>query len=885
MPDFEQIGVQAVVAGMAQFRADAAAYTRNILDMTGVTKVSAGAVDALGQVAIGAEREIGRLAVSFVRIANQELIRFIEGLVSAGAAGTTFVSATKTLQDHLDGIARVQLNPLFEQLGQLVTKASPAIEAFTQFALGAFDNLAQGALSWGENVVNQFAQGMWNAVGAVIQSLTNIANLVAYFLAPGSPPRLLPDIDDWGKGAMQAYLDGWGKANFSIFNELAGTIEGYIKSLSANASDTGLIPRILGAREAIAEAVDQARQTGVVTVDSLNKIYTAAGATTASMQAYVKSVFNLELANAQVTKAQDDLNKVTAEYDALLKPVTDKLGQVSEAQKQLSEDSEISQLKLVAADPNATAAEKRQAQLEIERILTERQQRALVASKGAAVDAAQAKLDASKKGADAAQDQFDTQKALMALQTQQNELIKQQIQLLERLNKASGGGAGGPKPGGGGGGGVVPKFSAGGFDLSKLIPPDIKAKLGELVSAFEDAFKAIAAKFQPTIDAINNLLLPAIGRLVKAFQDSWPKIEAVIADLLAFGVIVFGAILPIVINNLAESVDTLTKFWQRHGDTVLAIIDFLGRVIIVTLAGAVLLASAIIDIALRSIEGFFDLASALIRGNWKEAWDTIVLTVSQNVLTLLGAIQAFLTQVASIVGLDLGQIQATWAADWELINIAVSTVLTAMSTAINTWLTTASTAIGAWITQVQTDWNTFWAAVQTKVEAVTEAVRLAIDTKIAAGKKIITDATAALKTDWTTFWTDVQTKVENVVEAVRAAIDDKIHAAQTILETVMGALVATIQGPITAFNNLLGAAQAVWDFISTHVFGIPGSGSSTSSTSAYGGSATSVAAPAVSAAYSYANTSNYNLNVSSSREAQSLSTEFAIMQVLAGAPA
>lgn len=68
--------------------------------------------------------------------------------------------------------------------------------------------LAVDAFEWGANIVRQFASGIEGS-GYVADALQQIADDIAYWLMPGSPPRLLPDLPEWGRGALEAYLSGW----------------------------------------------------------------------------------------------------------------------------------------------------------------------------------------------------------------------------------------------------------------------------------------------------------------------------------------------------------------------------------------------------------------------------------------------------------------------------------------------------------------------------------------------------------------------------------------------------------------------------------------------------------------------------------------------------
>jgi len=64
-------------------------------------------------------------------------------------------------------------------------------------------------------------------MAAVVQVLNQIGQVITHWLQPHSPPLIVPDIDEYGAGAMDAYLQGFLEADFGIFNDIAGTITGY----------------------------------------------------------------------------------------------------------------------------------------------------------------------------------------------------------------------------------------------------------------------------------------------------------------------------------------------------------------------------------------------------------------------------------------------------------------------------------------------------------------------------------------------------------------------------------------------------------------------------------------------------------------------------------
>jgi hypothetical protein len=74
---------------------------------------------------------------------------------------------------------------------------------------GGFAELIARAADWGANIVEALAGGIEGS-GAIVRALNSVSRTMTYWLQPGSPPRLLPDLTRWGAGAAEAWLEGWG---------------------------------------------------------------------------------------------------------------------------------------------------------------------------------------------------------------------------------------------------------------------------------------------------------------------------------------------------------------------------------------------------------------------------------------------------------------------------------------------------------------------------------------------------------------------------------------------------------------------------------------------------------------------------------------------------
>jgi len=189
----------------------------------------------------------------------------------------------------------------------------------TNSAGAQFEGIANDAMAWGYNIINSLATGIIQGVVAVLNALAYVGNIIAGMLEALSPPRLLPDLDKWGAAAMTVYMEGWKNADFSAFNEIAGIVTNFLRSLSEKViSEKGLIPQILGAREAIAKAIEQVREMGTVTDAMLSNLIKKLGPVTAEFKEYIKNTLQMVLVEKQLADAQKALAVVTEFYDKKL---------------------------------------------------------------------------------------------------------------------------------------------------------------------------------------------------------------------------------------------------------------------------------------------------------------------------------------------------------------------------------------------------------------------------------------------------------------------------------------------------------------------------------------------------------------------------------------
>lgn len=299
---------------------------------------------------------------------------------------------------------------------------------------------------YGENIIRRLAEGMVNGIIYILPALRVVKDVITYWLKPGSPPRILPDLDVWGKDAMSVYLKGWSDADFGVLSTLGQTIEGIVRSFvtSGGIPEEDIVQRVFGTRRAILSAVSMWRNAGSITSGAIQDIETAAGPAGTALAGLVRSFFDMEGASRRASQAQKELNDVTESYDRLLNPLNEQLDAINDKEQEIRDRQARSEARRTLRDPRATANEKRLATLELERIQLSSQIDTIEDEKRVATNAAQEKLKASQKELEVATAIYNAQKALLdqtvetnRLVGEQNELNKKRADEAERVYQAA----------------------------------------------------------------------------------------------------------------------------------------------------------------------------------------------------------------------------------------------------------------------------------------------------------------------------------------------------------------------------------------------------------------------------------------------------------------
>jgi len=313
---------------------------------------------------------------------------------------------------------------------------------------GGIMDIVSSAFRWGAEIVGALAEGMVRAYTTTLTyAMNRISEFLTYWLSPGSPPRVAPDLDKWGMSAMTTYLEGMTSADFDVLEKIQGPLQNILEG-----------PEFADISKSLAQALAGGdRKSFLDIVSGATEMFGQEVAQVAEKQ------FALADATDAVRVAEEQLAETRDRFNASQKKVVDLTEQYNTMLRQGASRQELdAQLKLI------NAAEK---------------QRDLAADQ---IGGAEAAVDIAKKREDAAKEELSLQERLL------NQLMGINTALVENEKEKM------PK-------GAKEKL----FPEDVLPEPtefDLTSKIG---SAIEDAKEALKGKFadlfSPLTDAIANV--------------------------------------------------------------------------------------------------------------------------------------------------------------------------------------------------------------------------------------------------------------------------------------------------------------------------------------------------------------------------------------------
>ncbi len=340
-----------------------------------------------------------------------------------------------TLQQMIDGAIKYIVNLLISGANQFmlfgnsiatfISNSSGKIDAFIAMVVDKFTTFGSAILTtlsqiitntgtmvtqfftWGAGLVESFAEGMVSAVTYVVEAIATIANVITSWLAPGSPPKALPNIDTWGTAAGQEFLDGFSDADFSAINDFSSNITNLLKSLNIDTTKINLEPIV----RTFAELTQSINETGTANEDLVRSISNSIPGISSELSLLVGSY-------TDILESTYKAEQITQQYNTAIQELE---GSITSLNSQDTTANEEARIRAIQANLDSTLLNANQrigAEKEIERIRKTQDLRNL-----------KAQADAAKLAEDASKDQL---KGLVS-----------SINLANQFNKEITGGTGG----------------------------------------------------------------------------------------------------------------------------------------------------------------------------------------------------------------------------------------------------------------------------------------------------------------------------------------------------------------------------------------------------------------------------------------------------------
>jgi len=501
-------------------------------------------------------------------------------------------------------------------------------------------NIADNAFSWGAGIVTSLADGMISAaVAALTAAIDFISSILTFWMSPGSPPKMAPDLTKWGFGAVTSWLEGFTEADFSILNSLEGPLKsalGYLTQVGTLSNDKSN-KLLADLSKGITAALAGEGNLG----DLLSQIENVLGPFGTEMAQLVEQNFALATATEAATKAQEDLVAAQKKEFETGQKVS---AQVKEYNDMLRQGASKEALKAKLAQINASRKEQK--------------------------SAAEQRSEA-EKGVIAAED------GLKAIEKQiklQQELVNQLIELArlqagDAEKKAGGGGGGGGAKAGGGGGGKAPELPT----------------MDDILNNFKDKLAAgWDAAWQPFKDKWNNSWGPLFAGLQAKWDGFWPLLVASWQKFSAMMVSIWTPVLADLAAKFTLTWDTIKMVWAsvvetlqpvfeaffaaigRSGisfaDVMQAVANTVSFVLTAILAGVqgfVIIVGALFSGIVGAILGYMTTWQSGMNGAWtnlQNAWNNFVTAFTGTGLSWFDRVKALALGLAQLFAALVGWI-------------------------------------------------------------------------------------------------------------------------------------------------------------------------------------------------------------------------------------
>lgn len=277
-------------------------------EMAKMVFIFAGIAAAIGPVLValgGLTTVMGTVVGGLATLAGVFSGPVIVAIFAAGAALYGLI----TNFDRVKIAVEDMVNTIGQQFGSLNNTFGGNLGTIVGMMAGAVESVA----GYGSQLMSVFADGITSAVGYVVDALQYLGSTISYWLQPHSPPKLLPNLDLWGKKTADVYLEGWEKADYDILRGFGSDIERILKT-AVDLDQMGELDAnkaLLSLRETMANAIEQINQTGSVSPEFFDQIKQTAGVAGEEVATLAELYLKQAQAQEQVKKAQEQVASAT----------------------------------------------------------------------------------------------------------------------------------------------------------------------------------------------------------------------------------------------------------------------------------------------------------------------------------------------------------------------------------------------------------------------------------------------------------------------------------------------------------------------------------------------------------------------------------------------
>lgn len=275
--------------------------------------------------------ESGNVAGAQAIILEQLRIKFGGAAEAAGATFAGQLTIAKNNIGNLKEAIGLQLIPaltgLIGEFNSFVTTVTPAISGAIGMIWREFAGLAGMAEDWGKDFGLSFARGIASAIPYIVGVIRAISRILAYWFAPGSPPKIAEDIDEWGKALVQEYFKAFSGADLSSIIGFSRDVGSLLQdALSFGLIGEGQAAGMLAPLKAqFAAMFAELGQTGTVGAASFAALRGAAGPLGAQVERTARGFLDIpegqaaspETAGAAAEKATDETKALAAAQEEL----------------------------------------------------------------------------------------------------------------------------------------------------------------------------------------------------------------------------------------------------------------------------------------------------------------------------------------------------------------------------------------------------------------------------------------------------------------------------------------------------------------------------------------------------------------------------------------